>query len=993
MSLDTDLSKLVLGGFDTRTRLHRLEGDGPLRELLLQTWCSKESLNEAGEIHLTALSENARLNLREMLSRPVTVHTLLSDGREFSRSGIVTSAVSKGADGGLALYALVVRPWIALLQYTRRSQVWQDKPVTEIVDSVFGAYAQHAAWRWADCIAGHLESSANSGVRSYTVQYRETDYAFVQRLLAEEGIVYRFERNEAAPLGHRLVLLADTVSTASCPEDPSSQSALSGQGIRFHGASPLEEQDTIQALLPRRRMASARVTLLSGDYKGKRSIAASMPTVADFAGANAPRLESYDHAGAYAFADVAQAERAARLAQEALEARHKTWTALGTVRTFSAGTQFDVTQSTLDALAAFGEEPDRRFLITSVIHAGINNLPLQLLDRSHTPASAQEQQRRLLKRLQPWVPQAVAERAGLTGYANTAELIRAAVPWRALLNDETGARLNPKPLVGGPLLATVGGPKGETRAEAGQEIHTDRLGRIRIQYEFQQGVQAQGTSASSTWVRVMQRYAGRGMGLQFIPRIGQQVLVDFNEGDIDRPMVVASMYTGRGEGGAARTPGGKPGTADTGVFSQSIDHAPSGQGNLAGGNSPAWHGASADADGQNNLSALSGFKSKEFGWQGFNQLVFDDSNQQQRVQLGSTQYSTQLNMGHLIHQADNHRGSFRGLGFELRTDAYGVIRGGRGVLLSTFGTQANEPAGDNAAGIALALQAFKLAEVFSSAAKTHEAVQMAAHIGSFKPWQSILDSAGAPLKALHTALRGMVDAGTPDAAINDAESKNTATADGKTPHTTDPVLAIAAKAGLATVAGQDLQMAAGETITLGSGEDTQWAIGGAARIHTGQAIGMLAGAIKPGTEAAGKGITLIAGRGDIEMQAQSDAMQIAAKGNVTIQSANSHIDWAAAKRIVMSTAGGANITIEDGNITVQCPGKITIKASKKSFVPGEKADFVMPVMPHADNSWLKVESYFDGWEVPRPRQGINLAVGGKTIAESLSVELEQKEQA
>jgi len=993
MPLDIDLSALGLGGFDSAARLHRLEGDGPLGSLLLETWCSKESLSESWEIHISALSEDARLDYGAMLGQRVTIHTRLSDGTEVSRSGIVTTAVSNGTDGALARYTLVVRPWLALLQYTRRSQVWQDKRVTDIVESLFGAYAQHAAWRWAEDIAVHLQASANAGMRSYIVQYRETDLTFLQRILAEEGIVYRFERDDAAPLGHRLVLLADTVSRQSCPEDPSSASALGGQGIRFHQQSPLEEQDAIQSLVATRHMASATVTLLSTDYKGKRAVAASMPTVAAFAAASAPRLESYDHAGAYAFADVAQAERAARLAQEALEARHKAWTALGTVRTFSAGTQFDLTQSNLDALAVLGETPDTRFLITAVIHAGVNNLPPHLLDKSHTPASAEEQRRQLLTRLQPWVPKAVAERAGLTGYANSAELIRAAVPWRALLTDETGTRVNPKPVAGGPLLATVVGPNGETRPTGGREIHTDKLGRIRIQFEFQQGMQGAGTSASSTWVRVMQRYAGRGMGMQFIPRIGQQVLVDFSESDIDRPIVVTALYTGRGEGGVARTPGGQPGKTDTSVFAQGSDHRPSGQGNLVGGNSPAWHGASSDVQGHGNAAALSGFKSKEFAGQGFNQLVFDDTNRQLRVQLRSTQYSTQLNMGHIIHQADNHRGSFRGLGFELRTDAYGVVRGGRGVLLSTFGSQPHEPSGDNAAGIALALQSFKLCEVFSTAAKTHETVQMAAHIGSFKPWQSVLDSAGAPLKALHTALRGMVDAGSADAAMGDAASKNTSTSDGKTPHTTDPVVAIAAKAGLGVVAGQDVQVVAGETITFGSGQDTHWAVGGAARLHTGQAIGILAGAIKPGTDAAGKGITLIAGRGDIEVQAQSDAMQIAAKGEVSVQSANSHIDWAAARRIEMCTSGGASIVIEDGNVTVQCPGTITVKASKKSFVGAEKNDYVMPVMPHADISWLKVESYYDGWEVPWTRDNLSVKVGGKTIAESLSVELEKKAQA
>jgi hypothetical protein len=140
------------------------------------------------------------------------------------------------------------------------------------------------------------------------------------------------------------------------------------------------------------------------------------------------------------------------------------------------------------------------------------------------------------------------------------------------------------------------------------------------------------------------------------------------------------------------------------------------------------------------------------------------------------------------------RAGFRGLGFELRTDAYGVVRGGRGVIISTYGLDPADPAGDNAAGIALALQVFTLGELFSGAAKTHQAVQFAGHVG-----------------------------------------------------------------------------------------------------YAGQAIGVLAGAIQPGTQAAGTGLTLIAGQGDIELQAQADTMQVAAKG-VTIQSANAHIDWAAAKQ-------------------------------------------------------------------------------------------------
>jgi type VI secretion system secreted protein VgrG len=223
--------------------------------------------------------------------------------------------------------------------------------------------------------------------------------------------------------------------------------------------------------------------------------------------------------------------------------------------------------------------------------------------------------------------------------------------------------------------ATVVGESGQPDASGADEIHTDALGRIRVQFHFQsagQGPSAE-TSAGSTWVRVLQRYAGAGMGLQFIPRIGQEVLVDFIEGDIDRPLVVGALYNGQGEAGSPATPGGQGAEADRSAFAQSGDHRTGAQGNLrGGGHAPAWHGASPDAldaGGQRNAAALSGIKTKEFGGAGHNQLVFDDSDQQLRTQLATSQHASQLNLGHLIHQADNHRGSFRGQGFELRTDA------------------------------------------------------------------------------------------------------------------------------------------------------------------------------------------------------------------------------------------------------------------------------------------------------------------------------------
>ena len=518
------------------------------------------------------------------------------------------------------------------------------------------------------------------------------------------------------------------------------------------------------------------------------------------------------------------------------------------------------------------------------------------------------------------------------------------------------------PTAYGPLTATVVGPQGGASASGAEEIHMDALGRIRIRFDFQR---AEGTpnaaaeaSTRSTWVRVAQRWAGAGLGAQFLPRVGQEVLVDFLEGDIDRPVVIGSLYNGRGEGGVAPTPGGRADqSADPGVFKASHDHAAGAQGNHTAGHSPAWHGASAASlgqGGQRNAASLSGIKSKEYGGgsdapagaaAGYNQLVLDDSDAQLRTQLATTQHATQLNLGHLIHQADNHRGGLRGLGFELRTDAYGAIRAKQGVLITTAAGHPSQAAGDNAAGMALARQLNTLAGSFSPGALTHQAVKLAAQEGSIKANASSLSDKEAPLKALHTTLSAMVAAQDGEQAQADAASRSTKVSKDKLPHQSDAIVAVQAQGGLAQVAGQDQIEAANQTLTHAAGQDWHMGSAGHWRLHTGQAIGVLAGAIKPGGDAAATGLTLIAAHKDVQLQAQADQLQIAAQKDVAIQSKSAHIDWAAAKKITLAVAGGASITIEGGNVTVQCPGKITVKAGTKAFSGPERLNQDMPSFP------------------------------------------------
>jgi uncharacterized protein (DUF2345 family) len=131
-----------------------------------------------------------------------------------------------------------------------------------------------------------------------------------------------------------------------------------------------------------------------------------------------------------------------------------------------------------------------------------------------------------------------------------------------------------------------------------------------------------------------------------------------------------------------------------------------------------------------------------------------------------------------------------------------------------------------------------------------------------------------------------------------------------------------------------------------SGADTQFVTGGQMRVHTGQAIGVLGGAVKAGE--GNVGLQLIAAKDAIDFQAQADELKVQARDELNVISANAYIDWAAAKRISLSTAGGANITIEGGNITVQCPGRITVHSGKKSLLGPEKGKYALPSFPRSD---------------------------------------------
>jgi type VI secretion system VgrG family protein len=918
--------------FSSVTRLYELVLDSDSGAdlgaggMLVEAFVADDGVQAIGPRDVIVLSTNVSVPLASLLGKQAALAISLVDGSRTQFNGEITQAAMLGSEGGLARYRLRLTPWLWRLSQVRNSRVWQDRTVIEIVNEVFEGYAPLAQWRWSEEIEPFM---ADAVARSYCCQYRESDLDFVQRLLTEEGLAWRYEQLEG---GVGVVMFADSSQLSATPEDASSDA---GGGIRFHGVRVGEASDTIQAMQARRKVTASLTTLLSYDYKSKQAVNASTPS--QLSTGKLPQLESYDVPGQYAYANAAQAQRYADIQMQGREAVAQQWRGRSTVRTMAAGTRFTLTQGPLSADNA------PTYVLLRVRSVGVNNLP--------SPA-----QQALAELFGP-IPELLQEvasdasddfaltiaQARQSGYANSFEAVAADVIWRPQLPGSDG-RSHPKPTARGAQSAIVIGADGLAQPSGADELYCDKLGRVRIRYHWQDNGDA------TCWVRVAQRSAGGGMGSQFLPRIGQEVLVQFLENDIDRPIVIGALYNGQGEGGVPPTPGGVDNGGDASSrFQPASDHAVSAQGNVAGGNSPLWHGASGDSAGHRNAAAQWGVRSKEFGGSGYNQLLFDDTDAQGRVQLRSTHAASELSLGHLIHSADNYRGSLRGQGAELRTDAYGAVRSGAGLLITSYklnhSAMERDPMGDNAAGIALLKQAVKLGETFSEAAKTHETVALAGHIGATKASASALDDSAAPLKAMLTALSGMVGNVSLDAARADAGEKKTEPGDKQVPHVSSPIIAISGKSGIGLTSGASMQLANGETISLMSGQDSQFVTGGQLRAHTGQAIGMLGGAVKPG--AGGVGIHLIAAKDAIDIQAQADELKVQARDEVNIVSANAEVDWAAAKRISLSTAGGANITIEGGNITVQCPGKLTIHAGKKNFAGPKRAIYPRVVMPRS----------------------------------------------
>jgi type VI secretion system secreted protein VgrG len=879
---DTGISAL-LARFTQDTRLIRLT-TALGGELLAECVRGEEAISQGYAFDIEALSTDAHLELKRLIGQPALVQLLTSTSHEDLRPfhGYVSSVEMTGANGGFARYVLRLTPWTSFLSHGRDSRIFQDMSVFDILDVVFGSYAGRGriapAWRF------DLADPSVYPKRSLTTQYQESDLAFAERLMLEEGLFYFFEHSgepDSPSLGSHTLVIADHNGAFQ----PNAQAS-----VEFTRPGAVMKADSIDRWRSESRLLTNAIELGSWDYRTVRQ-----RQVQAASSGNGPQLCHRDAPGVYPWQDRAQGQRLVDNHLQAIDARRQVVVGAGTVRTFAPGTTFTLHgHAVLDSL---DHDDGRTFAIVRAVHLMHNNLGAELLDGLH----------KLLG--QGSVAAAAAGEAAWKIqedrplYRNRIDAIPASVPYRSCAGDGRAAILRPRPTVHGQQTAVVVGPPGSV-------VHTDRDHRIKVQFHWQRGAAshsrmehpspeghagAPGDDRAGTWVRVATPVAGANWGSNMVPRVGQEVLVDFIDGDIDRPVVIGCLYNGRGRPDAAHNAVGQGAGAAT-------------------GNASPWFPGESGAHA--HPAVLSGFKSQAMGASqsgdgAYNQLVFDDTAGQGRIALQhhskAHDGAAELNLGHLRHQSDNERLDTVGFGAELKTANSAALRAGQGMLLSTDARTGARGSQLGASEAVSQIEACHGLQVdLATLAQKHNA--------------RLKDEPG---PAECAAIKQMA---------HSAEVLQNM--DGTAEAYSEPQLQLSSPAGIVACTPADAVLAAGMTGSIVAGQDINFAVQGNAATLVAKGIsfftyGKATNPSKPNQEV---GIKLHAASGKFSSQSQSGPTSLTAEKKITVASITKSVSISAPKKHVLLTAQGAYIKLEGGNIEVHAPGKVDFKASKKQLL-------------------------------------------------------------
>ena len=438
----------------------------PADQLLFRKATIVEQLGQPFAIELDLLSPNDALDLEALLGREICISLGLDEGAPRHFHACVAHASQCGRHGRYAAYHVRAVPWLWFLTRTTDCRIYQNQSAIEIAKAIF---REHGFTDFQDSLTRSYRT------RDYCVQYRESDFDFVQRLLEQEGIYYFFKHTDSA---HTLVF-ADAYGAH--------EKTRHYETILYYPPSEgvVREQDHIYEWNLSREVQSGKQVLTDYDFTKPRAALKTQHAVKrKFANSD---FEVFDYPGGYA--TTADGDHYVRSRLEAMQARFERIDGKGDARGIAVGGLFSLENYPR-------QDQNKEYLVVRATHR------LEGPDYE-SGTNARE-----------------------SDYTCSFEAVDAKVPFRCLPTA-------PRPRVGGPQTATVVGPPGE-------EIWTDKYGRVNVQFHWDR--LGERNENSSCWVRVSQIWAGKNFGWMSIPRVGQEVVVDFLEGDPDQPIITGRVY-------------------------------------------------------------------------------------------------------------------------------------------------------------------------------------------------------------------------------------------------------------------------------------------------------------------------------------------------------------------------------------------------------------------------------------------------------------------
>ena len=606
-------------------RLRLATADGVVNDLMLVKYVSGvETICGGIEYLLQCVALEAGMELKRLIANPAELQFVTASGQLHTVCGIVASVIEGQSDGGLASYQLLVRDAFSLLDQTCNTRVFRHRSEIDITEIML------REWRHANPIAAAAFCFEFRGLKQYparefTMQYNESNAAFLRRLWKRRGIAWFIKSGAASEAGAD----APPVHTLVLFDNPQMLEQNPAGATRYHRDHATEQRDSITTWHAARRLTAGRVNRSSWDYEQTRSMESQETSLNDqgtkgnqFAASLDDYLVDSPHAG-----DSVNDYRSLgvlRMQRKEFDAK------------FFQGESGDRDMRVgfwrrMDGHPEIDRHPvdQREFVCTELRVEAENNLPRTLDEKAGS-----------LFALNRWsidraaMVQASTDRG--VRYTNRFTCVRRGIPIVPAYDPRVDLPRTEA------QTAIVVGPDN-------QEIHCDEFGRIKVRFPacrpedhaHASGAGASGSDRDSAWLRVASGWAGGGYGAISLPRVGDEVVVMFMGGDPDKPLVIGNVH-------GARTP-------------------------------PPVFSCSSRLPGDKHLS---GIVSQEGQGTRSNQLRMDDTPGQISAQLGSEHGHSQLNLGYLTHPRRDGCAEPRGEGAELRSDAALSVRGGKGVLIS-----------------------------------------------------------------------------------------------------------------------------------------------------------------------------------------------------------------------------------------------------------------------------------------------------------------------